>query len=71
MSVEVNRNTSYDDCPQLMTVPQVAALTGLSTWCIYKGIHEGTIPAHRIGRKVLLIPKEHFHPSRAKQQVTP
>jgi excisionase family DNA binding protein len=69
--IEITRNTSYDEMPQYVNVREAAAFLGTSTWFIYKGIHEGQIPHRRMGPKILLIPKEYFHPSRAQKQVAP
>jgi excisionase family DNA binding protein len=71
VAAEIDRTTPYDALPQWLTVAEAATYTGTSSWFVYKAIHDGTIPARRIGPKLLQIPKEYFHPSRAQKQVTP
>lgn len=65
----VTRTTPYDELPELMTAPQVAAYTGLAKWTVYQLINRGEIPHHRIGGKLKLVPKSHFHASRATKAV--
>lgn len=42
--------------PLTYTVPQAAALLGISAWTYYEGIKRGELPARKIGRRIV-VPK--------------
>ena len=53
----VNRKTSLEDLPQMMTPQEVQAFLGLGRATVYSLIEEGKIPSRRIGRR-LFVPKK-------------
>lgn len=42
------------------TVPEVAVLLGVSRSTAYELVHQGVVPAERLGRR-LVVPKSRFH----------
>jgi excisionase family DNA binding protein len=44
--------------PQLIPVKHASSILNISTHCLYRKIREGTIPAFRCGRKILVDIKE-------------
>jgi excisionase family DNA binding protein len=44
------------DGPLTYTVPEAAALLGISAWSYYEAIKKGELPYRRIGRRVV-VPK--------------
>ncbi len=50
---------SADPTPRAYTIEEVAALLGISRGLAYEGARAGTIPAVRVGRR-LLVPRATF-----------
>lgn len=50
-------NELFNDLPALLTVDQVATISQNSAQTVRREIHEGHLPACRIGRR-LLIPRD-------------
>jgi excisionase family DNA binding protein len=48
----VNRTTPVAALPELLTVPEVAAWLGVSTWSAYDMARRGVLPVVRLGRHV-------------------
>jgi excisionase family DNA binding protein len=44
------------DGPLTYTVPQAAALLGISSWSAYEAIKRGELPARKVGRRIV-VPK--------------
>lgn len=44
------------DQPLTYTVPQAAALLGISPWSYYERVKQGELPARKIGRRIV-VPK--------------
>jgi len=53
----INRQTDFEDLPQMMTPQEVQAFFGLGRATVYSLIKEGEIPVRRIGRR-LFVPKQ-------------
>ncbi len=53
----INRQTNFEDLPQMMTPLEVQAFLGLGRATVYSLIGEGKIPVRRIGRR-LFVPKQ-------------
>ena len=45
---------SIDDMPSVLTVDQVAKILGISRGLAFAAVNDGTIPALRIGRRILV-----------------
>lgn len=58
--VTVTPTTPPSDLPQLLTIKQAAAYTQQSQWTIREAVKRGEIPKKCFGRKIILIPREHF-----------
>jgi excisionase family DNA binding protein len=41
-----------------LTVEETAELLGISRTCAYECIHRGEIPAHRFGRRIVIVHRE-------------
>jgi excisionase family DNA binding protein len=67
---QITRSTPYDQLPQWLTVAEAASYLGVNTFFIYQNVHRGDIPHRRMGPRFILIPREYFDPSSAKQEVT-
>ncbi|HLG58247.1 MAG TPA: helix-turn-helix domain-containing protein [Vicinamibacterales bacterium] len=65
----VSRATPYSDLPDRLLVDEAAAYTGMAKDTIYRWVREGRLRNVGFG-KIIQIPKECLHPSRAPQ-VTP
>ncbi len=44
------------DEPLTYTVPQAAALLGISPWAYYEAVKKGELPARKVGRRIV-VPK--------------
>jgi excisionase family DNA binding protein len=51
-------NTNTMDLPLCLSAPQVAEITGLSEKTINRRIHDGSLPAKRLGPRVLRIHRD-------------
>jgi excisionase family DNA binding protein len=45
------------DQPLTYSIPEAAALLGISTWSYYQGIKRGELPALRLTPRRLVVPK--------------
>ena len=52
----VNRNTSFEDLPELLRPREVRAFLGVSPDTIYRAIQNGELPHRRIGNNIF-VPK--------------
>ncbi len=50
---------SYDDLPLMLSVPEVAAVLGISRAGAYELVRSANFPALRIGSRIV-VPKEKF-----------
>ena len=51
--------TSYDDLPLMLSVPEVAAVLGISRASAYELVRSSGFPALKIGSRIV-IPKDKF-----------
>ncbi len=51
--------TSYDQLPLMLSVPEVAAVLGISRAGAYELVHTEDFPALKIGSRIV-VPKEKF-----------
>jgi len=54
----INRQTNFEDLPQMMTPQEVQAFLGIRRATVYSLIKEGEIPARRIGRRLFVTKQE-------------
>ncbi len=50
----VDRQTSFENLPELLTPAEARAFLGFSRSTMYQLIRKGEIPARRIGRKIFV-----------------
>jgi excisionase family DNA binding protein len=50
----LSRKTAYADLPERLTVREFVRVTGVGKATVYDGVQKGTMPAIRIGRRVLI-----------------
>lgn len=48
----------FDDLPKKLDVPQVADLLGMTKKGVYQWIHQGTIPAYKLGASWIILRDE-------------
>ena len=53
----INRQTNFEDLPELLTPMEVRAFLGLGRDAVYKLIESGELPARRFGQR-LFVPKK-------------
>jgi excisionase family DNA binding protein len=68
--LQITRTTRYGELPEWLTVQETAAFLGVTTWFVYRNVHQGHIPHRRVGPKIIQIPKDYFDPAKAQQRTT-
>ena len=53
-SAVIDRQTSFDNLPEMMTPAEVRAFLGFSRSTMYQLIRRGEIPARRIGKRIFV-----------------
>lgn len=48
----------FDDLPKRLGVPETAELLGMTTKGVYKWIHQGVIPAYKLGASWIILRDE-------------